>query len=74
MCFLGIPFSVGNRREGGLAKDLGLCLVLTFFYWLFHSIGLSLGTNGAVPPFVAAWLPSAVFMALAALLIARKRV
>ena len=72
MCILAVPFSVRNRREGGAAKDLGLCLVATFFYWLFYSIGLSLGTNGALPPWLAAWLPSTIFAALAAALIARQ--
>jgi lipopolysaccharide export system permease protein len=73
MCFLAVPFSLGTRREGGLAKDLGLCLSITFFYWLFYSIGLSLGSNGALPPWLAAWLPSTIFVALAAALIARKQ-
>ncbi len=72
MCFLAVPFSLTNRREGGAARDLGLCLILTFFYWLFYSVGLSLGTNGALPPWLAAWLPSSIFVALAATLIGRK--
>ncbi len=72
MCLLAVPFSLGNRREGGVAKDLGLCLAITFFYWLFYSVGLSLGTNGVLPPWLAAWLPSLIFVALAATLIARK--
>jgi lipopolysaccharide export system permease protein len=72
MCVLGVPFSIRNRREGGVAKDLGLCLGVTFFYWLFYSVGLSLGTNGALPPWLAAWLPSTIFAALAATLIARR--
>lgn len=72
MCILAVPFSTRNRREGGVAKDLGMCLSLTFFYWLFYSIGLSLGANGALPPVLAAWLPSAIFAALAAALIARQ--
>jgi lipopolysaccharide export system permease protein len=65
MCVLAFPFAVRNRREGGVARDLALCLVITFFYWLFYSIGLSLGSNGALPPLLAAWLPSAVFGAIA---------
>ncbi len=73
MCFLGIPFSVRSRREGGVAKDLGLCLVITFFYWLFYSVGLSLGANGALPPWLAAWLPSSIFAVLAVTLISRQR-
>lgn len=73
MCILGFPFSTRNKREGGVAKDLGLCLAFTFFYWLFYSIGLSLGTNGALPPWLAAWLPSAVFALIAGVLISRKQ-
>lgn len=73
MCFLAIPFSITRGREGGTAKDLGLCLAATFFYWLFYSVGLSLGSNGALPPWLAAWLPSIIFVALAATLIARKQ-
>lgn len=72
MCFLAIPFSVGSRREGGLAKDLSLCLMATFFYWLFYSVGLSLGTNGVLPPWAAAWLPSVFFLILAISLVLRK--
>ncbi len=72
MCFLGVPFSVRGRREGGVAKDFGICMAITFFYWLFHSVGLSLGTNGALPPWLAAWLPSMIFAALAAVLIVRQ--
>jgi lipopolysaccharide export system permease protein len=73
MCAIGIPFSMRGRRSGGVARDLGLCLAVTFFYWLFYSVGLSLGTNGALPPWVAAWFPSVVFMGLAAMLMSRRR-
>jgi lipopolysaccharide export system permease protein len=73
MCVLAFPFAVRGRREGGVAKDLGLCLVFTFFYWLFYSIGLSLGSNGALPPWLAAWLPSGIFALLAAYLVSQLR-
>lgn len=72
MCLLAVPFSVRSKREGGLGKDLVMCLATTFFYWLFYSVSLSLGTNGDMVPWFAAWLPSAVFLALAFVLIARK--
>ena len=73
MCILAIPFSVRSRREGGVAKDLGICFVVTFFYWLFYSVGLSLGTKGVFPPWLAAWLPSLVFLALATGLIVQRK-
>ena len=65
MAILAIPFSTRGRREGGTARDFGICLGVTFFYWLFYSIGLSLGTNGTLSPWLAAWLPSVIFGALA---------
>lgn len=74
MCILGVPFSIRNRREGGLARDLSMCLVVTFFYWLFYSISLSLGTNGTLTPILAAWLPSFIFAFIAILLILRKKI
>jgi lipopolysaccharide export system permease protein len=73
MCFLAVPFSLKGRREGGMAKDLGICLGVTFIYWLFYSISLSLGRNGTLRPWFAAWLPSVVFFALASMLMARQR-
>ncbi|MEN9722167.1 MAG: hypothetical protein RJB38_153, partial [Pseudomonadota bacterium] len=72
MCWMGVPFSMSSRRSGGLARDLGLALGATFFYWLFYSISLSLGTNGALHPLLAAWLPSLIFFALAMVLVFRK--
>jgi lipopolysaccharide export system permease protein len=73
MCVIGIPFSIRNRREGSLAKDLGLCLSFTFFYWVFYSIGLSLGTNGTLLPWIAAWLPNILFATIAVVLVSRVR-
>ncbi len=71
MCLLGVPFVVRRTRDGGMARDLGIGLAVTFFYWLFYSVSLSLGTNGALPPWLAAWLPSSIFAAVAVALIAR---
>ncbi len=65
MCLLGVPFAVGNRREGGAAKDLAACMGVTFLYWIMFSISLSMGQAGAVSPVVAAWAPSGIFLAVA---------
>jgi lipopolysaccharide export system permease protein len=72
MCILAVPFSVRGAREGGLAKDLGICLAITFFYWLFYSVGLSLGSNGALPPVMAAWAPTVLFTLFALTLVSRQ--
>ncbi len=72
MCLMALPFSLSSRREGRLARNLGVCLGITFFYWLFYSTSLSLGVSGALPPWLAAWLPSILFVVLAATLMFRR--
>ena len=72
MCWLGIPFSIGNRRSGGIGRDLSLALLVTFFYWLFYSISLSLVVNGALHPWLAAWLPTLIFTAVLVVLAGRR--
>lgn len=71
MCLLGVPFSLRRRREGGVARDIGLCVAFTFFYWIFYSVGLSLGNNGVLAPWLGAWLPSLIFAGLIMTLITR---
>ena len=71
MCILAVPFYTRQRRQGGAGRDLAIGFVVTFFYWLLYSIGLSLGSNGAVPPLLAAWLPSLLFLGLAGYLLWR---
>lgn len=73
MSFLAVPFSTRRRREGGIGRDLGIGLAFTFFYWLFYSMGLSLGKSGGLPPVLAAWLPSVIFGGLAAFLLTRRK-
>jgi lipopolysaccharide export system permease protein len=72
MALLAVPFSVGLRRSGGLERDLGIGLGITIFYWLFYSVGLSLGKSGAVSPWVGAWSPSFIFALAGGMLFWRK--
>jgi lipopolysaccharide export system permease protein len=73
MGLLGVPFAMGSRRAGGLGRDLAVAFAVTFFYWLFYSLGLSLGKTGTFSPVLAAWGPSVIFLSLAVLLIQRDR-
>ncbi len=61
MALLAVPFSVGMRRRGGVGRELGIGFAVTVFYWLFYSVGLSLGKSGALSPWMGAWLPSFIF-------------
>jgi lipopolysaccharide export system permease protein len=65
MSLLGLPFSVGKARSGGLMLNIGICLGLVFLYWIFYSSSLTLGNHGQIHPIVAAWAPNLISAAIA---------
>lgn len=65
MSLVGIPFSVGGGRSGGMFKNVGICLLMAFLYWVAFSSSLTLGTHGVLPPVVAAWGPNLLVSAMA---------
>ena len=73
MTLLAVPFSTASPRRGGSMRSLGVCLVIAFFYWLFYAVSLSLGTNGVLSPFWAAWCPSLLFGGLTGILMFHHR-
>lgn len=73
MGLLAIPYSTRPRRQGGLAKDVIICVAWIFAYWLLFSIALSLGRSGAVTPWVSAWMPSMLFLTAAVGLVLKGR-
>ena len=58
MVLLGIPFSVGRARSGGIMMNVGIVLGLVFGFWILYNSSLSLGANGYIPPILAAWSPN----------------
>lgn len=71
MSLVGVPFSVSRARSGGTFVNLGICLGLAFLYWGTYNSGITLGQNGYLPPFVAAWGPNTVAVLVAILLMKR---
>lgn len=53
-----------HRRERGLAMGMTFGFSLGFLYFITDGLVLSLGESGAVPPFLAAWLPILLFAAI----------
>jgi lipopolysaccharide export system permease protein len=69
---LGIPFGAQTGRRGaflGVALSIGLF----FAYYVLIHIGLSLGKNMVLSPWVAGWSPNALFLALGAVMTYRMR-
>ncbi|PJA78492.1 MAG: LPS export ABC transporter permease LptG [Nitrospirae bacterium CG_4_9_14_3_um_filter_51_5] len=64
MTLLGISVSLrGSGERGvGVAKGLGQTLIIGFFFWAAHSVGIVLGRNGAVLPIIGSWIATAMFL------------
>ena len=57
----GAPLAA-NKNRSGKALGFGISLFVAFFFFGFVKTGQTLGHNGVLPPFVAAWLGNFVFL------------
>lgn len=71
MALIGIPFCARHTRQGGLATNMGIVILLVFAYWTIYSSGLTLGQHGTLPPLLAAWAPNLFFAGISSYLILR---
>lgn len=61
-----IGASLSARKvKGGMGLNIGIGLVLSMAYILFMTVSSSFAVNGAMSPFVAAWIPNIVFVFIA---------
>ena len=61
MTLLGVTMS-SRKVRGGMGKNLGI--VLTAAYILFSTVSTTFSVNNVMSPFMAAWLPNFVFLAI----------
>ena len=71
LAITGILFSVRSERSGGVARSIGLGIIIGFSYWIVHAFAVSFGRSDVLPPIVAAWLTNGLFM-VAILIIGRR--
>jgi lipopolysaccharide export system permease protein len=65
---------MGNLRSGGpLIRSILLSTITIFVYELTFRLGMSLGTNGVLPPVMAGWGPTGVMMIAAYFLVRKNR-
>ena len=65
-----IGASLATRlRMQSAALGFGLSIAISFVYYAFMRAGQALGHNGALPPYVAAWLGDIVFGVIALVMI-----
>jgi lipopolysaccharide export system permease protein len=66
MVALGVSLSLDPLpRHLSLGRSFSLGLVIGFGYWVILGFTSSFGHSGVLPPWLAAWLPNAVFATLA---------
>ena len=57
---IGAPIAT-RLRATSAALGFGLSITISFGYYAFMQSGKALGHNGALPPYLAAWLGDIVF-------------
>lgn len=70
MTLLGVTMS-SKKVRGGMGKNLGIGIVLTAAYILFSTVSTTFSVNGGMSPFMSAWLPNFVFLAIGIVLYIR---
>ncbi|MFS8543932.1 MAG: LptF/LptG family permease [Limnochordales bacterium] len=70
LALFAAPLSLWGGRHGWVF-GLGASIGLAFLYYTLAALFRSLGTNGALPPLVAAWLGNILFLALGIVLFVR---
>ncbi len=63
LVLVGVPLA-SVRRRGGQAVQIGLGLVITFFYLALIKLIEPFGYVQVIPPFAAAWIPHVLFFLL----------
>ncbi|HHP7232181.1 MAG TPA: LptF/LptG family permease [Xenococcaceae cyanobacterium] len=69
LVFALIGAAIGVKpQSAGKGMSFGICIGLIFFYYLFSFISGSMGIQGVLSPFLAAWLPNFIVLGAAGLM------
>lgn len=68
---VAIPLAIGVGKKGR-TLGVGLSVLLLFVYYLLVAMSAAVGRNGAINPYVAAWLPNILMSSVGLGLIARE--
>ncbi|MBT8447241.1 MAG: LptF/LptG family permease, partial [Gammaproteobacteria bacterium] len=70
---LALPFVFGSQRKAGAGQRLLIGIILGVGYLLLSRMALNSGEVFGLNPFLTAWSPALVLIALTAFLLARVR-
>jgi len=71
LIFLAIPFSFLTGRKHTGVNTFGIFIASSFLYYLSSVVGIALGKEAILIPFLAAWLAPLLFLGLSVYLIQR---
>jgi len=69
---LGSALATSTQR-GGAAFGIGVSLAITLFFLMLIQITKAIGGGGLLPPYIAAWVPNAIFAVIGGVMLARTR-
>jgi lipopolysaccharide export system permease protein len=69
MCMLGAGIAVRGSVTKGLPVSIAYGVGITFLYWIFYSLCISLGYGEMLPPFFAAWTANFIFLCVGTLVL-----
>jgi len=70
---LGIAFALKPLKTQSVAKGVAFCFLVVFIYLIIFRLMISVGKGGHLPPLVAGWTPNMVFLAIASMMIWKRR-
>jgi lipopolysaccharide export system permease protein len=58
---VALPFGARTNSRRNVMVGVASSIFIVFAYFILLRVGLALGTGGYIPPWLAAWLPNALF-------------
>lgn len=59
---LAVSLGIQPQRSSGSATGMGLSIIVIFIYYSLMTLGSVLGEQGAISPFLGAWLQNFIFL------------
>ncbi len=73
LALVSVPFAIRGGRSGGAALGVTIAVAVGAAYLVLFYASLSFGHAGRLPPVLAAWAPSAIFLTGGAYMLASMR-
>jgi lipopolysaccharide export system permease protein len=72
IALFGAPLATSTQR-GGAAYGIAISLATTVLFLMMIQLTKAIGAKGLIPPYLAAWIPNAIFSVAGAYLLTRVR-